>query len=531
MGVYPAFVTEPSLRRPPVWVLLLLALPLALVVYVRLADPFGDRGINNGISYLGFLGTSLISLTWFVLASGASKRARYGTLGVVLLVCLVGPRVVKLEGWSGTMVPVLRFGAAPERELAEQTGAAEVDLGPVSPTDFPGFGGPDRNFAVEVALDPDWQAHPPQRLWRQDTGEGWSGFAIVNGVAVTMEQRGENQAVTAYGLETGELLWMHTWPGNFDHPLGGPGPRCTPTIDGGRVYALGPGGRLLCLDGGDGSVVWERDLLADYGVSAEREAKLIAYGRANSPLIDGPRVVIPAGGDERKAGLVAYDKLTGEVVWEGPPRQVSFASPRRATLCGVAQILIVNEDSLSGHDPTGGTLLWESPWEGSTPNNASCSDVVALDGDRVLVSKGYGVGAAVLQLRLEDGGFQVSEVWHLSRALRTKFTNAALFGDMAVGLSDGMLEAVRLEDGSRVWKNGRFGHGQILKVAADRLLVLSEEGELILLDPTEQGGGDVLARQQVLEGKTWNQLALAGDILAVRNGREASVWRLALAGE
>lgn len=520
------------MKLPSRWILLLAVLPLMAAVALRLLDPLGDRGLTNVATYALVLLSLGVLLLWFVLGSGLSARYRLGIPAALALVLAAISPFVTLEGWSGSLVPHLRWGAAPERDLAVAPAGdpGEVDLTRTSPTDWPGFLGPRRQPRADVRVHANWEARPPELLWRAEVGSGWSAFALVNGVAITQEQRDGAQAVTAYDLETGELLWIHTWGEAFDRTLAGPGPRATPTVAGGRVFALGPRGSLRALDGRDGSLLWSRDLLAEYGMTPETEEELVRYGRANSPLVHAGRVVIPAGGDPdvRQAGLVAYDADDGELVWEGPPRQLSFASPSLRTLCGHPQILIVNEDTVSGHDPEDGSLLWEHPWPGVTGANASCSQPRVVPGDRVFVSKGYGVGAAVLQLTDTGEGIEVEELWHSFRAMRTKFTNVAFFGGTVVGLSDGILECVDLEDGSRLWRNGRYGHGQILAVGA-RVLVLSEDGELLLIDPAPEAGGEVLARRKVLEGKCWNNLALSGDLLAVRSDREAAVWRLPLA--
>lgn len=505
-------------------------LPLLGIAVLQLADLEHEPGFVNVACYiLGGL-SGLLFLAWFLVASGLTRRSRLGSAGVLVGALLAAAVVVELEGWTGSMIPILRPRFRPAKDLAVESTGRGVDLTVVSATDSPGFLGSRRDGEVELSLSSDWDTSPPAELWRTDVGEGWSGFALVAGVALTQEQRGDEQAVTAYDLASGELLWIHSWPGTFDQILGGPGPRATPTVADGRVLALGPRGRLVCLDGATGDLLWSHDLRADYGMTDALEEKLIAFGRANSPLVHEGRVIVPAGGDPdgRQAGLVAFDLETGARVWEGPPRQVSYASPVLATLCGRPMLLIVNEDSASAHDPADGTLLWEHPWPGVTSASASCSNARPLPGDRVLLSKGYGIGSALLQLEEHEAGISPKVVWEVSRTLRTKFTNVVVFGDLGVGLSDGILMAADLETGRRAWKDGRYGHGQVLRVGRD-LLVLSEEGELLLIDPSREGAGRVRARLKVLEDKTWNQPALAGDVLVVRNGEEAVALRLPLA--
>jgi outer membrane protein assembly factor BamB len=524
--VYLALVND-SLRKHRPWVLLLSLLPLAAAVFVQATGVLGDSGITNATS-LGLCALStLLVLIWLAFLSRLPTRIRYGAPVVLAVLAAIGTQFVHMEGWWGNMIPVLRFGIRVPKDMATAASGSAIDLSTISTTDSAGFLGTDRDGATDLRLDPDWSAHPPVELWRRDVGEGWSSFALVAGVAITQEQRGEEHAVTAYDLETGALHWIQSWPGHYSDSLGGPGPRATPTVAEGHVYVLDPNGRLVCLAGTDGSIVWEHDLRAEYGMTDELEASLIAYGRANSPLVVDGRVIIPAGGDPdgEQAGLVAFDALTGERVWEGPPRQVSFASPVRTTLLGRDQVVIVNEDSISSHDPANGDLIWESSWPGGTSSSASISNAVPLPPDRVFISKGYGVGAALLQLTPQDGAVQATTLWHVRGSLQTKFTNVVIFGETAVGLSDGILMCAGLGNGRRIWKNGRYGHGQVLAVG-EHLLLLSEEGELLLIDPSPDGAGAVLARLQVLHDKTWNQHALAGDLLAVRNGREAAVYRL-----
>jgi outer membrane protein assembly factor BamB len=536
-------VTKKEWRRtPPIWVWILILIPLALMVWMRMADSIGDQGVTNVNSFLLVVLAGLIASIWFIFFSGHSRIRRYGYLLAVIVIFVAFFSLVRYEGVSGNMIPKLSFGSSEGAGLemvpeggppaGVPSGVVPVDLGTTTATDFPGFLGPRRDATLEsVRLARDWESRAPELVWRQPIGAGWSAFSVVNGVAVTMEQRGDRELVTAYDVKTGELLWSHSDPGDFDHFLGGAGPRSTPTIHEGLVYTLGASGRLLCLGGATGEVVWEKDLLEEYGVTPAQELASIQYGRSNSALVTGDLLVIPAGGNKggKLSNLTAYDRTTGDRIWEGSERQISFSSPRLTMVAGVEQILIVNEDTLSGHDPAGGRMLWEHPWPGVTSANASVSQAVPVPPDRVFVSKGYGGGAALLQLFPQpDGRFDVKEIWANSRVLRTKFTNVVIRDGHIYGLSDGILECVEMETGERVWKRGRYQHGQILLVG-DLLLVLAESGELVLVEPTPDEPDKVLGRFQAVEGKTWNNFALYGDLLLVRNSQEAAAYRLPLA--
>ena len=188
----------------------------------------------------------------------------------------------------------------------------------------------------------------------------------------------------------------------------------------------------------------------------------------------------------------------------------------------------MNEASLSGHALDDGRLLWEYPWPGRTSGGASVSQAVPLAPDRVFVSKGYGGGAALLALEAQgEGALAARELWHDGRLLRTKLTNVAVRAGFVYGLDDGMLECVELESGARRWKEGRYGHGQIL-LAGEHLLVVSEDGALSLVEASAERANAVLASFQALEGKCWAHLALAGDVLLLRNAEECAAWELPL---
>jgi outer membrane protein assembly factor BamB len=342
-----------------------------------------------------------------------------------------------------------------------------------------------------------------------------------------MEQRGDEELVTCYAVAAGELRWSHAVAARHSTTLGGIGPRCTPTIEGGRVYALGATGVLRCLDGASGQSVWTVDLLETMGLTPEQDLKGIAWGRATSPLIVDGLVVVPLGGpkDGPWVSLAAYRQDTGELVWKAGERQASYSSPTLATLNGVRQILIVCQDYVAGHKADGGELLWEHAWPGCSSTDATVSQPVAFGEDRVLLSKGYSGGSQLLRVLFDPArGWHAEELWARKNLLRTKFTNVVLRGPDAYALSDGILECVDLEQGKRLWKEGRYGQGQVLGVD-DLLIVQAESGEVVLVEASP-AGLNVLGRLNALDGKTWNNPALYDHYLLVRNAEEAACYQL-----
>jgi outer membrane protein assembly factor BamB len=226
--------------------------------------------------------------------------------------------------------------------------------------------------------------------------------------------------------------------------------------------------------------------------------------------------------------LAAFQKDTGQLAWEAGDRQVGYSSPVLATLGGVRQVLIVNEDSVSAHDPKDGRILWSHEWPGKSNSSASVSQPAVLDHEHVLLSKAYGGGAALLRIAHEADTFIAEKVWRNEGLLKTKFTNVVVHGAYVYGLSDGILECVQWAQGVRQWKRGRYGPGQILGVG-DLLLVQAESGDVAMVEATPQRFRELGVLPAALEGKTWNNLCLSGPLLLVRNSEEAACYELAIA--
>jgi outer membrane protein assembly factor BamB len=519
---------------------------LAVAVGVRLLGwlddppaPLNDPAIRNIITLLALLAAGLAAWFWFCFGSHFPRRLRLGVpLGsgaaLLVLVSVVATlRARRVLNFSGSLVPRVATPELTTPEFTSQPSRSELDFTSTTPDDFPQFLGPDRNGWIgHVELSRDWQSQPPELVWRRPMGAGWSAFAVTNDLAVTLEQRGPEEWVTCYAVATGEPLWGHSIAARHDTALGGIGPRSTPTIHDGKIFTLGATGVLQCLDS-QGQVLWHKDLRKLYGVTAEQDEQHVMFGRAASPLIVDNLVVVPGGGPQGTAkNLIAFDQRSGQLAWEAENRlasgeadQIAYASPTLATLAGRRQIVIVNESTASGHDPATGQRLWSHAWPGRSNGNASVSQAVAVGSDRVLLTKGYGGGAELIELSDSDGdALEVRSVWKVARVLQTKFSNVVVHQGHAYGLSEGILECVALDNGRRRWKSGRYGHGQVLGVG-DLLLVLAEEGELHLLELNPEKFTH-LGSVRALNGKSWNNLCLVGKRLLLRNSAEAACYEL-----
>ncbi|MCP5520307.1 MAG: PQQ-binding-like beta-propeller repeat protein [Verrucomicrobiales bacterium] len=513
----------PILRRRIRWwpaVLVFVATGVAVAVIRGRSDlPFQSRNLNSMVAVI--LGVAGLWL-WWLLASRAAWRWRFAVCGGALVVVGLLAATFRIRGVSGDLLPILepRWTREPVSNVERVVSPTDETLPPASDRpDFPQFLGPNRNCVIEgVTLDPDWTAHPPVVLWRQPIGAAWSGFAVVGNRAVTQEQRGEEELVTCYDVATGRRLWGHADPARFDTTIAGVGPRATPTIVSNRVFTLGATGWLNCLELENGKSVWQRQITGD------AESKAPGWGFAGSPLWLDRRIIVSAGGRQDHS-LLAYDAATGEMVWHGGSDSAGYSSPFVAELDGTTQILSFNGPGIAAHAPEDGRVLWQYPWGRGQPHVA---EPVIVGPDRVVFSSGYGVGAELLQVRPDaQGEWQVESLWQ-SRALKAKFANFIAKEGYLYGLDDGILACVDLADGRRVWKEGRYGHGQMLRVG-EHVLLTAENGELILLAPTPEGPNE-RQRFKVFSDKTWNPPALSGDLLLLRNDQEAACVRVALAG-
>jgi len=399
----------------------------------------------------------------------------------------------------------------------EPTARSGDPVGANTDADWPGFRGPERDGIVHgVRITTDWSASPPVEMWRRSIGPGWSSFAVRGDLLYTQEQRGDDEIVGCYKVSTGEPVWRHRDAVRFWESNGGAGPRATPTLSDGRVYTLGATGLVNALDARDGSVIWSRNAASDTG------RKVPDWGFASSPLVIDDLVVIAASGQ-----LVAYDVRTGHPRWFGPPEGGGYSSPHRMMIDGVDQILLLRGRRTTSVAPVDGTVLWEHSWQ---PAVSIVQPAFAANGD-VLIAAGDamgGMGVRRISVAHGSAGWTVEERW-TSRGLKPYFNDFVVHNGLAFGFDGNILACIDLEDGTRKWKGGRYGNGQLVLLAdQDLLLVLSEDGELALVGATPDQFREV-ARFPVLDGKTWNHPVLVRDVLLVRNDHEMVAFRVSLA--
>jgi outer membrane protein assembly factor BamB len=513
----------PRVRR--LWIPIVVVALFAATTIGLMTWPDLERGQRAGTMVFMVVPLTLMLLTvWLLFLSGMRWPIRIGVL--VGVVALVGATIRGVE-FEGDMVPIVHYRWERRNDLrlqAHRAGKPQVALRaepipPATSEDFPEYRNRNRDGVVAARMletlkgegffNANWTGNPPRELWRQPCGGGYAGIAVVGSFAVTIEQRGEDEAVVCYDTATGAERWVHQYAAHFSEPLGGDGPRATPTIADGDVYSLGGKGMLKRLDGATGSVKWETDILA--------ENDNIQWGMSGSPLVYDRFVVVNPGAQREAArgrAIVAYDRETGKPLWSGGARRAGYSSPQLMTVCGVRQVLLLDGEGISGYDPASGREFWGFPW--ATYQYINVAQPIVLDGDRIFVSSGYNHGCAMIKVAKDGEKWSVDTLWE-NRNMRCKFTSPVLHKGCLYGMDEGILTCVDAKDGTRKWKEGRFGNGQLL-LAGDYLLIGDEAGKLLLVRATPEGYKEVGRVAGALpDTKNWNHLTFANYRVYLRN--------------
>ena len=487
------------------------------VVHVSIAG--GMMGMLPYVLAIPVFGLGLVA--WAVLTRRLSAGPRrLAFLATIILGCSV-LMLLRTGGITGEANSDLhwRWSKTPEQRLLaqasdEQSATATAPVAVNAANGWSGFRGPQRDSIVHgTRIKTDWTATPPVELWRRPIGPAWSSFAVQDGRLYTQEQRGEEELVACHDLSTGKPVWKHSDHARFYESNGGPGPRATPTVHNGRVYAQGATGIVNVLDAATGAVVWTRNSVTDTGT------KVPGWGIAGSPLVVNDLVIVSASGS-----LVAYDLATGNPRWVRPTDAGGYSSPQLETMNGVQQVVLLNSKGAVSVSPADGKVLWEHHWEGVPITQPG----LAPNGD-LLLSVSDSSGLRRIAVAQGSGGWSVQERW-TSEDIYPWFNDFVVHKGNVFGFNGSSLVCINLEDGKLKWKGKRYGYGQlILLPEQDVLLISGEQGELALVKAAPDQFTE-LAHFPALEGKTWNHPVLVGNVLLVRNDHEMAAFRLSSEG-
>jgi len=462
------------------------------------------------------------------------KRRPLARTSAALLLAAAGfgfSVLLRNDGMNGEYQLTLHWRWAPTAEaqmLAARTTSAAVpkpnmpssgtNLALANP-EWPGFRGADRSGSCHgPMIATNWSEHRPKQLWKVPVGPGWSSFAVAGNLLFTQEQRGPMETVVCYDAATGREIWNHQYEARLEDPMGGPGPRATPTLANGGLFVTGATGMFLRLNLATGDVVWQKDLKE----VARREAPM--WGFAGSPLVIGSNAIVWAGGKDGK-GLLAFDVETGALRWSAATGDHTYASPQLNTIAGEELVLMLSNDGLVLVEPATGKVRLNCEWKFS--GYRALQPRVVGD-DTVLLGTPMNIGTRAIRITKVNGELAAEELW-TSRNLKPDFSDMVTYQGYIYGNDGGFLTCLDLKTGDRMWKGGRYGKGQLLLLEnASLVLVAAEDGQvhLVRADPKEFVEVDSF---KALEGKTWNHPVVVGDKLYVRNSQEAAGFQLSTA--
>ena len=527
------WLTRGRVRRRTRW----LALLAGLLAMVTVATLTFKTIAPLAHVLLGIPVVLTVTTLYLLLARRAVPCAFHRGLIIVIMLMWAAFMLLRIEGFSGDQVAEIRWrwDATPEeRFLADRARAASAgssaattspaDGRPVTagPRDWPAFRGAAGDGAargLQIAGDlATWEDAPPRPLWRQRAGPAWSSLIVAGTRLYTQEQRGEDEAVVCLDANTGRELWAHTDRARIYDPVGGPGPRATPALVGGRIVALGATGILNCLDAATGRRLWSHDLAKSFG------AQKPVWGFSASPLpLGDDTVIVYGGGRDTDKDLIAFRAATGETIWTASAGTTSYSSPQRATLEGVEQILMFTDRGLASCESKDGRMLWEQVAE--IPHSQRSVQPQPAGSSQVLLGSEGEWGLKLLDVRRSGDAWSVSQQW-ATRSFEPSFNNFLVHGGHVYGFDGNFFACLDLATGQRRWKKGRYGRGQaILLPDAGHIVVLAESGEVALVAARPERFEE-LGRFQAIEGKTWNHPVVANGRLYVRNAEEIACYSL-----
>ncbi len=381
--------------------------------------------------------------------------------------------------------------------------------------DWPQWLGPNRDgsSAEKVAA---WK-EAPKVVWEQDVGEGHSSPVVAGGrvfVHAKVKDKDEEEVV-AFDAATGKEGWRTAYPRAAFKALFGNGPRATPAVAADKVFTFGITGVLSCFDAKDGKQLWQVDTLKKF------EAKNLFFGVSCSPLIEGKLILMNVGA--KGASVVAFDRDKGDMAWKSQDDKASYASPIAVGEGAKRQVVFLTGEGVVSLSPVDGSLFWRFPFADALSES---STTPVRSGDLLLAST-ISAGSVGLRLETKDGKPAAEKVWKQDD-LTCYFSTPVAVGKDHLYMVTGTkppafqvqadLRCVEAATGKELWKKPKVGkyHASLLRTGDDKLLMLDDGGNLMLLEPNAKEYTE-LARAKVCGDEAWAHPALANGRLYVRD--------------
>lgn len=385
--------------------------------------------------------------------------------------------------------------------------------------DWPQYLGPTRNaISSETGLLQSWPAEGPEVLWTVPLGDGFGGPAVSKGKVYVLDRIANKEDIMrCLDLATGEEEWTFSYnaPGQVDRP----GSRSVPTIEGKYVYICGPFGHVHCINMETHKAVWAKNIWTDFG-----GGDIPRWGISQNPLIYGDFVILAS--QTQKAGVVAYNKLSGSIEWTSStlPGTPGYVSPALLRIADEDHLVMIPANAgVLGMDPKTGKTLWSyEGWQCKIP----VPNVTEIGGGQIFITGGYRAGSAMIKVTKEPGEFVVEELFktdefgtHVHPAILYK---EYLYGHCSTNETRDGLVCMDLT-GKIMWKTGRtplFDKGGFILVDGLFLSMDGNKGVLYLHEPNPTGFKE-LAKAKLLEpGTNWAPLALTDGKLLIRDQKQ-----------
>jgi outer membrane protein assembly factor BamB len=379
---------------------------------------------------------------------------------------------------------------------------------PVSLNDWPQWRGPNRDgVSTEKGLLQQWPQSGPARVWViSGLGGGYGALAISGDRVFVQGLVNRNSIVSVVNRADGKPLWSKAIGGASDNDRG-PGPRATPTVDGDRVYVLSENGDLMCLKVQDGTQVWQRNILKEFG------GHNIGWLISESPLVDGDHVIVTPGG--RGAGMVALNKMTGATVWTTKELsdEAGYSSPIVADVQGVRTIMTLTGEAGVGVRASDGKLMWRH----TKPANRTANVATPIFYDnKVFYTSNYDTGAALLGLTAKNGEVAAAEIY-FTREMQNHHGGVVLVDGYLYGYNNSILTCLEFATGKMMWRNRSVGKGAVT-YADGRLYLLGENQTVGLADASASGYTERGRFRIDDQGwPTWAHPVVSGGRLYIRN--------------
>ena len=386
---------------------------------------------------------------------------------------------------------------------------ATVALGAQSKAlDWPQWRGPERNgISKETGLLKEWPRSGPPIAWSAAMlGAGYGSVAVAGDHVWVQGMRNRQSVVTSLNRADGKVTWVRII-GSAGENDRGSGPRGTPPVDGDRLYALTENGDLACLRVADGTVVWQRNILKDFG------GQNIGWLISESPLVDGNHVIVTPGG--RSNGMVALDKMTGKTVWTTKDLRddAGYASPIVADVQGVRTVMTLTSDAAVGVRATDGKLMWRYT---QVANGTANITTPVYSDNKVFFTSAYGTGGALLGLRVVGEEVRAQEIY-FTREMQNHHGGVVLVNGYLYGFNNSILTTLEFATGKMMWRDRSVGKGSIA-YADGNLYLLSENNVVGLAEATPAGyrekGRFTIADQGL---PSWSHPVVSGGRLFIRN--------------